>query len=78
MLKRTPSSLIDDSLLASCPFCQQIKRLEACIDCYQPMCQDCMKLHVEKWRASAIKYSKHIEQKVEKYLVKIGKIFILL
>jgi hypothetical protein len=61
------------TLIAACPHCKQIKPLEACIDCYQPMCSDCMKIHIEKWKEAASKFCKYIDIKIDKYLTKISK-----
>lgn len=41
------------------------------MDCYKAMCGECMKTHVEKWKASAIKFCGGLNGKIKKYLSKI-------
>jgi hypothetical protein len=38
------------SLVAACSKCQQIKTLEACFECSQPLCNDCVKDHFNEWK----------------------------
>ncbi len=57
---------------ALCPNCNQIKQVEACVHCYQPLCNDCINHHVDQWRLNSIKYCETIDKKVEKYLTRIG------
>ena len=63
---------VQSAINALCPNCNQIKKVEACIHCYQPLCSDCIGHHVDQWRLNSIKYCETIDKKVDKYLTRIG------
>ena len=58
---------------AACPSCKNIKTLEICFECRQPICKNCLENHFGAWKEDLNKKINKYENDLSECLLNIGK-----
>lgn len=68
------SPKLNQTFYAACPSCKNIKTLEICFDCCQPICNDCLANHFGVWKDDLNRKINSNEKDLTEYLSLIGKL----